>query len=457
MKIHMGLKRILFAVVPLLCSMNAGATAAQNTDWIIKDFVEQGWFSGNVLIAKKGEQISVRSFGMANIADNIPNSRNSRFNVGSIAKHYTAVLVLQMIEQGVLSYETTISDFDLGIDEAIATKITVEHLLQHRAGFSDIFIPAYMNDPLSYDSLDKKLALLRGKPLLFEPGTDYKYSNFGYIVLGALLEKLTNQSFGMLLKEKIFIPTGAKNSSLYREENSPYQSERYTYALDKTLMLTQFREVSGPDGGIESTVDDVYQFFNALFFSDKLLRREGHVFKKYFGSGGHHGSYGGGTGVSAAVEVLQDQRTIIVVLANSDELVAERISNRLKQVIRQEPSDTFLLPAKHFVYEQYKSLGLAKFKRDFSEIYKAKGYTRFMGRPLNEVGLQLAKNGAGQEALEVISTLSHFFPSAPQAYDSLAYVHYLLGDKSSAQAAFKKARALSDSFNSDYHESNYSM
>lgn len=313
-----------------------------------------------------------------------------------------------------------------------------------------------MNDPLSYDSLDKKLALLRGKPLLFEPGTDYRYSNFGYIVLGALLEKLTNQSFGMLLKEKIFIPTGAKNSSLYREENSPYQSERYTYALDKTLMLTQFREVD-TDGGIESTVDDVYQFFNALFFSDKLLKREDPVFKRYFGSGEHHGSYGGGTGVSAAVEVLRDQRTIIVVLANSDELVAERIFNRLMQILRQEPSDAFLLPAKHFVYEQYKALGLANFKRDFAEIYKAKGYTRFMGRPLNEVGLQLAKNSAGQEALELISTLSHFFPSAPQAYDSLAYVHYLLGDKRSAQAALKKARALSDSFNSDYHESNYRM
>lgn len=130
---------MLLAVVPILCSMNAGATTTKNTDWVIQDYVEQGWFSGNLLIAKKGEQISVRSFRMANIADNIPNSRNSRFNVGSIAKHYTAVLVLQMIEQGALTYETTLSEFDLGIDETIATKITVEHLLQHRAGFSDIF------------------------------------------------------------------------------------------------------------------------------------------------------------------------------------------------------------------------------------------------------------------------------------------------------------------------------
>lgn len=453
----MSLKQVFFVVVALIYTAYCSAASLNDTDRIIHDYVEHGWFSGNVLIAKSGEQLSTRSFGFANIADNIPNNPSIRFNIGSIAKHYTAVLVLQMIEQGNLSYETTLSEFDLGLDDAIATKITVEQLLTHRAGFGDIFIPAYMNDPLSFDTLDKKIALLQGNSLLFEPGTNYRYSNYGYIVLGALLQKLTDKSFGELLKERIFIPTGATNSSLHREESSPDQSERYTYALDKTLIRTQFREVSGPDGGIESTVNDVYRFFNTLFFSDKLLKREGATFKRYFGSAKHHGSYGGGTGISAAVEVIRDKQTIIVVLANSDELVAERISKRLMQILREEPVDVFKLPAKHFVYDQYEELGLANFKRDFAEIYKTKGYKGFMGRPLNETGLQLAKSGAKKEALEVISTLSHFYPKAPQAYDSLAYVHYLLGDKRSAQTAFDKAKALSETFDSDYHESNYKM
>ncbi|MFC3095388.1 serine hydrolase [Alteromonas sediminis] len=453
----MGLKQILCAAATILCAMHSGAVTPESAERVVQEYVDHTWFSGNVLIAHKDGKVSAQSYGLANIADNIPNRRDTRFNVGSIAKHYTAVLVLQMIEQGKFSFETTLSEFDLGLDASIAEKITIEHLLTHKAGFGDIFIPAYMNDPLSYDSLDKKLGLLRGKPLLFEPGSDYRYSNYGYIVLGALLEKLTKKSFGMLLNERIFGPTGAKSSSLHREENSPSQSERYVYALDKTLQPTQFREVSGPDGGIEATVDDVYHFFNALFFSDELLNRKGSTFTRYFGNKKHHGSYGGGTGVSAAVEVLRDQQTIIVVLANSDELVAERVSNRLMQMYRQESVDAFMLPAKHFVYDQYKALGLARFKRDFSEIYKAKGYTGFMGRPLNEAGLSLAKSGAGQEALDVISTLSHFYPNAPQAYDSLAYVHYLLGDKSAAQSAFKKAKALSEGFDSDYHEKNYGL
>jgi CubicO group peptidase (beta-lactamase class C family) len=272
-----------------------------------------------------------------------------------------------------------------------------------------------------------------------------------------MLEKLTNKSFATLLNERIFMPIDAKNSSLQRDENSLCQSQRYTYALDKSLKLTQFREVSGPDGGIEATVDDVYKFYHALFFSDQLLQRNGDVFKRYFGNGIHHGSYGGGTGISAAVEVLRDQEVIIVVLANSDELVAERISSRLTNILREEPFDKLMLPAKHFVYSQYVALGIERFKRDFSELYKANGYSGFMGKPLNEAGLNLAKEGMGQAALEVISTLSHFYPQAPQAYDSLAYVHYLLGDKGAAQKAFNQARALSEGFNSDYHQTNYDI
>jgi len=460
------IKRIILVGAALLCSSHTVAETSKDlpddnssfskqAEQIIQPYVNQSWFSGNVLISNKSGQLSIRSFGMSNIADKTPNSRCTRFNIGSIAKHYTAVLVLQMIEQGKLSYETRLSEFDLGLDEEIAAKVSIEHLLKHRAGFGDIFIPAYMNDPLSYDSLDKKVELLKDQPLLFEPGSDYRYSNYGYILLGAILEGVTGKSFATLLEEKVFSPIGAQDSSLQHEANSPCQSEAYTFALDKSLKPSLLREVAGPDGGIQSTVDDVYKFFNALFFSDQLLKRDGDAFKRFFGTGTHHGSYGGGTGVSAAAEVLRDQRVIIVVLANSDELVAERISTQLTKILRQEPIEKFKLPAKHFVYDQYKALGLEHFKRDFPELFKANGYTGFMGRPLNEAGLNLAKNGKGHEALEVISTLSHFYPEAPQAYDSLAYIHYLLGDKAAARKEFKKARELSDEFNSDYHQTNY--
>ena len=80
-----------------------------------------------------------------------------------------------------------------------------------------------------------------------------------------------------------------------------------------------------------------------------------------------------------------------------------------------------------------------------------------MGKAINEAGLSLARAGMTEASLEVIGFLSHFYPTAPQAYDSLAYVYYLQGDAKRAQAAFKQALSFSAHFNSDYHANNYSM
>lgn len=426
---------------------------------MIDNYVESGWFSGNVFVSSGSGEGVLQSYGYANVAEKIPNQSCTRFNVGSIAKIYTAVLVLQYIEKGTFSLDTSIAETGVSIDIApdITKKVTIGHLLKHEAGFSDIFIPGYMNDPLKFDSLTKKVALLKDKPLLFEPGTDKRYSNYGYILLGAILEGLSGKSFGTLLRDNIFDVVNAKTASLDRLEGNKCQSERYVFSLDQTLEVTDFREVSGPDGGIEATVADVHAFFHTLFFTDRLLTRHDEPFNGYFGERTHFGAYGGGTGVSAAVEVLRDQELIIVVLANSDELVAERISNRMVAVAKHNDVAPFALPPRHFVYQQYQALGVERFKAHFAQMYKQYGYSSFMGKAINEAGLSLARAGMAKSALEVIAFLSHFYPTAPQAYDSLAYVYYLQGDSTRAQAAFNQALSFSSDFNSDYHANNYRM
>ena len=426
---------------------------------MIDKYVESGWFSGNILVGSaNSKRASVQqSYGYADIAEQIPNQACTRFNVGSIAKIYTAVLVLQYIEKGTFSLDTSIAEtgVNIGIDPDIAKNVTIGHLLKHKAGFSDIFIPDYMDDPLKFDTLTKKIALLRHKPLLFEPGTDQRYSNYGYILLGAVLEGLSGKSFGTLLRDNIYDVVNAKTASLHRLDGNKCQSERYVFSLEQTLELTDFREVSGPDGGIEATVDDVHAFFHTLFFTDKLLTRQGEPFSWYFGENSHFGAYGGGTGVSAAVEVLRDQEIIVVALANSDELVAERISNRMVALALHNDVAPFALPPKHFVYQQYRALGAEGFKANFAQVYKQHGYSSFMGKAINEAGLSLARAGMTEASLEVIGFLSHFYPTAPQAYDSLAYVYYLQGDAKRAQAAFNQALSFSSDFNSDYHANNY--
>ena len=424
---------------------------------IIQDYVKAGWFSGNLLIANERGQKVLKSYGYANKAAGIKNQACTRFNIGSIAKIYTAVLVLQYIESGELTLDTTLAETGLDLDPVIAKKVTIGHLLKHQAGFSDIFVPEYMDNPLKYDTLDKKVALLRNKPLLFEPGTDRRYSNYGYILLGAALESLSGKTFGTLLHDNIFVPVQAKTASLHRLEGDTCQSERYVFNLEQIQERTEFREVSGPDGGIEATVDDVLQFFRVLFFTDRLLERRASSFTWYFGDKPHFGAYGGGTGVSAAVDVLQNKKLVIVSLANSDELVAERISNRIVALANNTESMPFALPAKHFVYQQYQTLGNEGFKARFAELYKQHGYTSFMGKAINEAGLSLARAGKVEPALAIVGFLEHFYPTAPQAYDSLAYVYYLNGDEVNAKREFERALSFKADFNSDYHSMNYGL
>lgn len=428
----------------------------KGSDDIATRYAELNWFSGNVLLASQDKVVFHQSYGYANTAEALKNSACTRFNIGSIAKHYTAVLVLQLIEEGKLTFDTPLSRFELDLDDALTQGVTIEHLLNHQAGFADIFTPEYMADPLSFDTLDKKIALLKDTPRLFEPGTDYRYSNYGYILLGRIAEMITQKSFATLLNERIFTPIGAKHSSLTRLDNSPCQSTRYTFTIEWQLAPSLLQEVSGPDGGIEATAPEVYQFYHALVFTDTLLKHKGPVFSRYFRVRDNKiVSYGGGTGISAAAEVLVDQGIVIVVLANSDELVAERISNRITQLATTGNYDAIKPPPKHFVYQQYRTLGPADFKTQFKQQYNDAQYTTFMGKALNESALALIRQGNAQAGLDIIATLIHHYPDAPQVYDSLAFAHHLLGNAQQARDAFQQALALRADFNSDYHPTNY--
>lgn len=428
----------------------------KSTEAIIQQYEALNWFSGNVLIAHQDDVIFQKSVGWADREKSIPNKYCTRFNIGSIAKHYTAVLTLQLVEEGKLTLTDRITTFDLGLNDTLVEDITIEHLLKHRAGFSDIFTPEYMSNPLAFDTLAKKIALLKGSPLLFSPGSDVRYSNYGYILLGAILEKVTGTSFSSLLNTRIFKVIGDETSSLTTNDFDSCQSKRYHYTMDQALDETLFREVSGPDGGIEATTEALYTFYSTLMHTDKLLKRNGRAFSAYFGDQPSHVvAFGGGTGVSAAVEILTDSELTIVVLANSDELVAERISNRLAQVFKGEDIAPAKLPAKHYVYQQFKMLGIDDFKATFKARYEAAGYSEFIGKAINEAGLALIKNGEREDGLNIVTMLNYFFPKAPQAYDSLAYAHFLMGQLEKSRAEFKKALNLNPNFKSDYHQNNF--
>ena len=206
-------------------------------DEIANAYHQMGWFSGSILLAQNGKVFHNKAYGFSNRGSKLKNTKDTRYNLGSIAKNFTAVLLLQQVEKGVLGLDDKLARFSLGFPKQVADKITLRHLLTHRSGFNDIFTAAYRDNPLAFDTLDKKLLLLRDAPLRFEPGSDYHYSNYGYIVLGKVLEKVTGKGFEMLLKEHIFKRLQMSDSTLDVNPSDTHQSLRYSFNYAGELKL----------------------------------------------------------------------------------------------------------------------------------------------------------------------------------------------------------------------------
>ncbi|MFT6897432.1 MAG: CubicO group peptidase (beta-lactamase class C family) [Paraglaciecola sp.] len=423
---------------------------------IASEYHEMGWFSGSIQLSKDGKIFFNASYGFEDKKKNTKNSKNTKFNLGSIMKNFTKVLVLQQIESEKLSLNDTLDMFDLDFRKELSSNVSVEHLLNHSSGFADIFTAQYRENPLAFDTLAKKLQLLKNQSLLFEPGTDHSYSNYGYIVLGAILEDVTNLSFERLLTKNIFEPINLKNTSFKVHTSAKHQSTRYTYLYDGSLKEVGVTEHPSPDGGIESTVKDVQKFYRELFYGNILLNRSNQIVSPAFAMTGEHwGSYGGGLGVSAAVEVNLVDGIEIVVLANSDSLVAEFISGRIQSFIRTGTYQEITPLDINYAYSLYKEKGKDSFYRDFKEKYTQSGYSQFIGTTINKLGMQLLKTESWKEAFDIFNYLVAIFPDAPQAYDSLAFAYISKGEQNTAHETFQKALDIKSDFNSDYVSNNY--
>ncbi len=432
------------------------ANLVETADNIAMQYQQMGWFSGSLLVTKDNEEVFASSYGFQNAEGKIKNSTQSLFNLGSIIKNFTKVLILQQVEAGKLKLSDKLVTFELGFQQPDADRITIEHLLNHSAGFSDIFVAEYRENQLAFDTLDKKLKLLVKSPLLFTPGTDRKYSNYGYVVLGVILEKVTGKPFEDLLKNNIFNRVDMPSTTFKPISSHKHQSIRYTYQYDGKLSKVGVTEHPSPDGGIESTVVDVQRFYRALFYTDKLLKNSDSLNRSLFAMDTTHwGAYGGGLGVSAAVEVDLANGYEIVVLANTDHLVAELISGRILAFLKSGKYEPIRKLEKNFAFEYYLTNGNTQFRSHFKQAYSDSGYTQFIGRTVNDLGMELLKVKSWKEAFDMFEYLVSLFPNAPQVYDSLAFAYQSIGDNEKAKSTFGKSLAIQHGFKSDYVSDNY--
>jgi len=322
------------------------ANVAREFDSYLNSLVAENKLSGAVLVAKDGVTVASKAAGVANKATGAPITLSTKFNLGSLNKMFTAVAIAQLAQAGRLSFNDPISkhlpDYP---NKEVADKVTIHQLLTHTSGMGMYWNEKFMAQREKMVTVAAHLPLFASDPLLFPPGEKFQYSNSGYMVLGAIIEKLSGQDYYSYVQEHVYKPAGMTETGFYEPgKEIPNLAIGYSRMsqdgkkLEEARDNTDMREVKGgPAGGGYSTVGDLVKFHTALR-SHKLLNEEytklvttgkvdaaGPIGRYGYGFGdkvfeGKHivGHNGGSPGISANFEMYPELGYTAVILMNTD-------------------------------------------------------------------------------------------------------------------------------------------
>ncbi|MDQ2862898.1 MAG: beta-lactamase family protein [Bacteroidota bacterium] len=229
-----------------------------------------------VLVAKKGKVIYNKAFGSANIELNVSMRPEMIFRLGSVTKQYTSVAILQLVEQGKISLQDSIQKYVQDHPHKGHT-ITIENLLTHTSGIEEYqAIKDTMPNGERKDYTPKQgVDFFKNEPLEFEPGTQFKYSNSNYFLLGYIIELITGKSYREYLEQNIFKPTGLTNTYYNQQEKIiPDRVAGYTrlhLSLENADYLSMTAAYAA--GALMANTEDLFKWHKALY-NGKLIEKK---------------------------------------------------------------------------------------------------------------------------------------------------------------------------------------
>ncbi len=310
---------------------------------------DAGQFSGAVLLAKNGKPIFEHAYGMADRERKLPNTLDTRFRIGSMNKMFTAVAVLQLAQAGKLKLDapfgTYLTDYP---NKELASTVTLHQLLTHTGGTGDIFGPDFDQHRNELKTLQDYVKLYGNRAAEFPPGSKWEYSNYGFILLGLVVEKVSGQPYYDYVNTHVYEVAGMKDSGSEPEDKTvANRSVGYTKPpgskdWQPNTDTLPYRGTSA--GGGYSTVGDLLRFANALQ-QHKLLDaqytellttgkvdegfgRYAYGFEDKVVNGIRCFGHGGGApGMNGDLQICPAPGYVVAVLANLDPPAARRISD----------------------------------------------------------------------------------------------------------------------------------
>lgn len=311
------MKKLFFAIV-LLVQTNCVFSQSGKAARFIDSFVSKNNFNGTIQIKQKGKLTYNKSFGFANFPFKVPNTTDTKYRVASITKAFTAVLILQLYEQGKMDLDQTIRAYLPDYKGPAGNLVTVKQLLNMTSGIKN------MDDGLTLESAlrqgmpqyqipytsDQMLSKFCNDSLVAKPGTVFDYNNADFIILGKMIERVTGKTYEDNLREKIWQPLQMHHSGLMAQDKVIDQlADTYFYREDLKRLSGDLPVYWGnwyASGAMYSTPADIMAFSDALF-SGKLLRQT--TLDQMFTSG--LGEYGYGVWVYKDYKINNTMYTIV--------------------------------------------------------------------------------------------------------------------------------------------------
>jgi len=338
---------IVSIVALLLFGRNNHSDLSGSVSEKIDQYLTNEKFQGTVLIAKEGEILFTKGYGLA--GTDLPNSPSTLYQIASLSKTFTSVAVMQLVEKELLNLDNPISQYFP--DFPNGETITISHLLSHSSG-----IPDYLKKDFKFDYSKEWnphdiVNTVKDSGLEFIPGKSFSYSNTGYVMLGLIIEKVSGQSYANYIEENIFEPSNMFNSMFTVPAGTP-KAEGHVEGKIGPLMHNSAAYAAGD---IISTVEDLELFYRALNNNVLISKETSELMstthaKKFpfeYGYGwytqdvmgkkavGHPGGYP--SGFRHYVTRLNDEELTVIVLSNEMTMNSKRINRHLTSIVLQKP------------------------------------------------------------------------------------------------------------------------
>ena len=256
------MKKLTFIIASLLLIQTHSLWAQTASEMEFQEYLGQNDFSGAVILQDAEGRLSTSTSGFSDLDEATPIKTQDQFKIASITKLFTAVLVMQLVDEGSLSLEDKVSAFLPDMKITNAEDITIRHLLQHTSGLQKESNISYLK---SY-SPDQLIVKFATKKALFQPGEEFNYNNIDFVILGRIIEEITDQTYQQVLTDRIIQPLGLNQTGLLTEKETKGKVVQ-AFQFKKSELKKEFNihiENYWAAGSMYSTVGDLLTFTNAL-------------------------------------------------------------------------------------------------------------------------------------------------------------------------------------------------